>query len=73
MAPEPLAEIAAATGGRAFEAGSHAQLSEAYSDIGRVVGYEEEERDVSGWFLGGALLLLAAAGTASLLWAQRLP
>lgn len=73
VAPEPLAEIAAATGGRAFEAGSHAQLSEAYADIGRVVGYEEEERDVSGWFLGGALLLLAAAGTASLLWAQRLP
>ena len=73
VAPELLADIAATTGGRAFEAGSHAQLSDAYADIGRVVGYEEEDRDVSGWFLGAGLVLLAAAGAGSLAWAQRLP
>ena len=73
MAPEPLAEIAATTGGRAFEAGSLGELADAYADIGAVVGYEDTERDVSDWFVGAGLALLALAGTSSLLWSQRLP
>jgi Ca-activated chloride channel family protein len=73
VAPEPLADIAAATGGTAFEADSIGELGAAYADIGSVVGYDEVDRDVSGWFVGAGILLLALGGTLSLLWAQRLP
>ncbi|HEX6425413.1 MAG TPA: hypothetical protein VFZ79_18140 [Acidimicrobiales bacterium] len=44
-----------------------------YADIGRVVGYDEVARDVSGWFVGAGLALLAVASSLSLLWFQRLP
>jgi Ca-activated chloride channel homolog len=73
VAPEQLAEIAAATGGTAFEADSLDELDAVYADIGRVVGYDEVDRDVSGWFVGGGLALLALTGSLSLLWMQRLP
>ena len=73
VAPEPLAEIAASTGGTAFEADSLDELGAAYADIGGVVGYDEVQRDVSGWFVGGGIALLALAGALSLRWSQRLP
>jgi Ca-activated chloride channel family protein len=73
VAPRPLAEIADTTGGRAFEAGSLRELSSVYADIGRVVGFEDAERDVSGWFVGSGIALLALSGCLSLLWSQRLP
>jgi Ca-activated chloride channel homolog len=73
VAPEPLAEIADTTGGRAFEAGSLGELSSVYDDIGRVVGYEETIEDLSGWFVGSGIVLLALAGSFSLAWSQRLP
>jgi Ca-activated chloride channel family protein len=71
--PEPLREIAALTDGRAYEASSLPELSEVYADIGSVVGYRDVDRDVSGWFMGAGLVLLAAAGAGSLAWGQRLP
>lgn len=73
VAPEPLAEIASTTGGTAFEADSLGELGSAYADIGGIVGYDEVDRDVSGWFVGTGLLLLAVSGSLSLLWGQRLP
>jgi Ca-activated chloride channel family protein len=73
VAPEPLAEIADTTGGRAFEAGSLDELSSVYGDIGRVVGYEETIEDLSGWFVGSGIVLLVLAGSFSLAWSQRLP
>jgi Ca-activated chloride channel homolog len=71
--PEPLAEIARTTGGRAFEAGSQDELVEVYADIGRVVGYETVRRDVSAWFVGVGIALLGLTGVLSLAWSQRLP
>jgi hypothetical protein len=38
-----------------------------------VVGDEDAEHDVSGWFVGAGLALPALAGSLSLLWSQRLP
>ncbi len=73
VAPEPLADIAAATGGTPFEADSLDELAEVYADIGSVVGYDEVDEDISGWFIGGGIALLALAGSLSLLWSQRLP
>src|SRR5690606_20046330 len=73
VAPEPLAAIAATTGGTAFTAGSLGELAEVYADIGRVVGYEEVDREVGDWFVGAGLALLAVAACLSLRWFQRLP
>jgi len=73
VAPGPLADIAAATGGTAFEAGSLGELSAVYADIDRVVGHDEVDRDASGWFVGAGIALLAVAASLSLLWFQRLP
>jgi len=73
VAPGPLADIAAATGGTAFEAESLGELSAVYADIGRVVGHDEVDRDVSGWFVGAGIALLAVAASLSLVWFQRLP
>jgi Ca-activated chloride channel family protein len=73
VAPGPLQDIAEATDGQSYEAESLPQLTEVYSDIGSVVGYRDEDRDISGWFVGFGVVLLAAAGAASLVWNQRLP
>ncbi|HEV7760730.1 MAG TPA: VWA domain-containing protein, partial [Acidimicrobiales bacterium] len=73
VAPEPLQAIASTTQGDFFEADSLDDLTSAYDDIGDVVGHEDEERPVDGWFIGAGLLLLTAAGLLSLLWSQRLP
>lgn len=73
VAPGPLADIAATTGGDTFEAESLDELVSVYADIGSVVGHEDEEQDISGWFVGGGLALLALSGSLSLLWSQRLP
>ena len=73
VAPGPLQDIASTTEGDFFEATSLDTLTEAYDDIGDVVGHDDEERPVDGWFIGAGLVLLAAAGVLSLLWSQRLP
>lgn len=73
VAPEPLQDIASTTQGEFFEAASLDALTSAYDDIGDVVGHEDEERLIDGWFIGTGLVLLAAAGVLSLLWSQRLP
>lgn len=73
VAPEPLQEIAATTGGQFFEADSLDALNTAYEDLHTVVGSDTEEREVSGWFIGFGLVALGAAGALSLAWSQRLP
>jgi Ca-activated chloride channel family protein len=71
--PEPLQDIADTTGGQAYQADSLPSLSEVYDDINTVVGFRDVERDISGWFVGSGLVLLALAGAGSLVWNQRLP
>jgi len=73
VAPEPLQAIASTTNGDFFEADSLGALTSAYTDIGDVVGHEDEQRPIDGWFIGAGLVLLTAAGLLSLLWSQRLP
>lgn len=73
VAPEPLRNIAETTGGEFAEADSLDRLLSIYDDLTTVVGFEDAEREISGWFVGSGLLLLAAAGLLSLLWSQRLP
>lgn len=73
VAPEPLQQIAATTGGDFYEAESLDALAAAYEDVNTVVGFEDEEREIGSWFIGSGLVLLAVAALLSLAWSQRLP
>jgi Ca-activated chloride channel family protein len=70
---ETLRSVAQATGGNFFEAGSAAELRNAYADIGSSVGYETERQDVSARFIGIGLAFAALAALASMFWFARLP
>ncbi|HEX8582045.1 MAG TPA: VWA domain-containing protein [Acidimicrobiales bacterium] len=70
---DALANIAEVTGGTSFTAASADQLEEVYADIGSSLGYETEQREITGWFLGAGLVLLLLAAAGSLVWSSRLP
>ena len=76
--PVPVMEdnlrvIADRSGGAFFTASSLDELEAVYNDIGSAVGYELVDREITDWFVGGALALLALAAAFSLLWFQRIP
>jgi len=68
-----LSDIADATGGKFFTAKSTGELSSVYDNIGTAIGFENIDRDITDWFMGGALALAAITGLFSLAWFQRLP
>ena len=68
-----LADLARASGGRSYEAASGEELDEVYRDIGSSIGYRTEEREITSWVLGIALLAALGAGVTSLTWFARLP
>ncbi len=70
--PAAMGQIASATGGKTFTAQSADQLKSVYTEIGRVVGYNVQHRDITAWFIGIALALMVAAAAAALTWNQRL-
>ncbi len=70
--PAAMSQIASATGGHTFTAQTANQLRSVYNEIGRVVGYNVQHRDITAWFIGIALLLMMAAAGAALTWNQRL-
>jgi Ca-activated chloride channel homolog len=70
---ESLEQLAETTNGTFFEAASEGELRAVYEDIGSSVGYTTEERDISAWLIGAALLLLLATSGLSLAWFSRLP
>jgi Ca-activated chloride channel family protein len=69
---ESLAAIAERSGGEAFTAQDAAGLSAVYERLGSQVAMKEEEREITGAFAGGAILLLLAGGGLSLRWFRRL-
>jgi Ca-activated chloride channel family protein len=68
-----LADLADRTGARSFTAYSSDELRQVYEDLGRTLTKEPVQKDISGWFVGGAMGLLALAALGSLLWFARLP
>jgi Ca-activated chloride channel family protein len=70
---EALGQIAEGTDGRAFSAASEEELAAVYRDIGSSIGYETEEQEITGWFVGAALVAMMAAAAMSLVWFSRLP
>jgi len=70
---EALARLAESTSGSSFEAGTARELRRVYADIGSSIGYRTEQREVTSWFVGLALLFAMAAAVGSLVWFSRLP
>jgi Ca-activated chloride channel family protein len=69
---QALARIAEQTDGQSFTAETGHQLSAVYDQIRRAVGYDTVRRDISTWFVSGALVALVLAAAAALVWNQRL-
>jgi Ca-activated chloride channel homolog len=67
-----LAEIAERTGGQSFESRDSESVAEVYERLGSFIGTERIPQEVTAWFAGAALLLLAGAGTAWWRWGVRL-
>jgi Ca-activated chloride channel homolog len=67
-----LEDIADATGGDFFEAGSADELIESYEDIAGTIQTETVTESIADVFLGFALAALAAATVGSLVWSNRL-
>ena len=68
-----LAAIASATGGQAYTAESAAELTEVYDTIGRSVGYDTEQREITATVTGIALAVAVLASVGALVWTSRLP
>lgn len=70
---DALAGLARDSGGQTYSAATGEQLEAVYHDIGSSIGYRTEQREITGWVLGAALIAAIAAGIASLAWFSRLP
>ncbi len=70
---QALEQLAFQTEGRSLTAVSAQQLSQVYEDLGRSVQVETVQTEISEWFTGATVALLALAGIASLAWFGRLP
>jgi Ca-activated chloride channel homolog len=71
--PETLRAIANRTGGQFFAARDAESLKTAYSKLGSRLGRKPGKSEVTYGFLGGAAILLVAAGLLSAFWSPRLP
>ena len=69
---DALADLSGATGGTAYEAESSDELRNVYRDIGSSIGWRTEQREVTPWVAGIALLFGLAAAAFSLRWFSRL-
>jgi Ca-activated chloride channel homolog len=69
--PETLADIARATGGRAFTARDVDALDQVYKRLGSQVATEKRKLEVTSLFAGGALALMALSALSSIRWFGR--
>jgi Ca-activated chloride channel family protein len=68
-----LQEVADQTGGSFFSATSASELERVYTNIGSSIGFDVEQREITSWFVGMALLALIGTAAMSLAWFNRLP
>ncbi|MFD4327551.1 VWA domain-containing protein [Nocardioides sp. NPDC058538] len=69
---DTLRELADTTGGEFYRASSADELREVYDDIGTLVGYHVEYREITVWIVIGAMVLAFVAAALSLRWFARL-
>jgi Ca-activated chloride channel family protein len=68
-----LQAVATTTGGRSFQASSADQLTSIFQGLGQRVGVVREQREVTDYMIGAALVAAVAAAAGSLAWFSRLP
>ena len=71
--PQLMAQIAQASGGRAWGAQSAEELSSVYKGLGSKLGTVTRKREATAEFAIGGLVLLAVAAAGSTRWSARLP
>jgi Ca-activated chloride channel homolog len=71
--PEAMRRIAELSGGRAFQVDDADELGGLYEDLGSRVATEEEEREITGAFAAGGIVLLMAAAALGTRATARLP
>jgi len=69
---QALARLAEQTGGTAYTAASSDELRTVYDDIGSLIGWRTEAREVTAYLAALAFLLLLTAAALSLRWFARL-
>ncbi|MDY6809026.1 VWA domain-containing protein [Gordonia sp. HNM0687] len=67
-----LADLSEATGGRSYEAASSDELQDVYEEIGSSIGWRTEQREVTPFVAGIALLVGLVAAAFSLRWFSRM-
>ena len=70
---ETLGAIAEYTGAESFDAESASALEKVYAGLGSRVGRENQQREVTAFFVAAGALLLAGAAGVALVGAPRLP
>jgi Ca-activated chloride channel family protein len=70
--PASLAQIARASGGKAFTAQTASGLKEVYQRLGSQLGHKNEKRQVTSSFAAGGLALLLLGALMSMRWFGRL-
>jgi Ca-activated chloride channel family protein len=70
-APQALAAIATAGGGKSYTAHNAAELKSVYKSIGKKVGTEQKQQDLGVGFIGLATILLLGSTGLSLRWFRR--
>jgi Ca-activated chloride channel family protein len=72
VSSQELAQIAQASGGKAYTAADSAKANEVYAHLAVALGHKKVKREITADIAGGGLVLLIAGGALSLLWFGRL-
>jgi Ca-activated chloride channel family protein len=72
VSTQELAQIANASGGRAFTAANSADASSIYAHLAARLGHKQVKRELTAGFAGGGLVLLLLGSVLSLRWFGRL-
>ena len=64
--PATLKRIAQVSGGATFAVSASDELGAVYQKLGSQLGHKKEKREISVWFVGGALALMGLGAAASL-------
>jgi Ca-activated chloride channel family protein len=70
--PQGMAQVARASGGKAYSASDAGKLSDVYKHLGSLLGTKNEKREITAGFAGGGLALLLLGAAMSLRWFGRL-
>lgn len=72
VSSQELAQIAQASGGKAYTAANSAKASEVYAHLAVALGHKHVKREITADVAGGGLVLLLVGGVMTLMWFGRI-